>query len=45
MKYIITYSGAVEVEADSKQDAIDEAWSKHGIREEDIDDIKEEGEE
>lgn len=41
-KYIVSYKGAVEIEASNQNQAEDEAWSEHGVRSEDIEKIEEE---
>ena len=38
-KFTVQYAGAVEVEATSSDDAIDQAWIEHGIRSEDVADV------
>jgi len=38
--YLIKYSGAVEVEAKNKNEAIDVAWTQEGVHAEDIETIE-----
>lgn len=39
--FVVKFSGAVEVEAEDEDGAINNAWVRHGVRQEDIESIEE----